>query len=460
MKKFLTALATAGLLVGVFGTAAPRHAAATTPAIYVAKSGSLSLAGNGNCKSPNYTSIQTAIDNADDNTTIIICPGVWRLTNSLDTDETTGLVLQGISPSKTIIDGTDANSTGEALINTYGYSTTGNYQALTLRFLTVQNARNWGYGAVRAGDFTCDHVTFKNNSADDWMGPGLGGAVSAFGDATFNACTFIGNQGEHFGGAAYIDGSLTDHGSVYRLNAAGAGGALYINDMDNVGASISGSTFVQNRAIENFVAIRARDTSSWGSESGDGGEGDGGAVLFSSEGDLVISASIFTKNYADDDGGAVDLGDDGDEGYLCDAWGDDWCEGGGNVTITSSKFTSNEANATVSSDSDGGAVANENGLVTAFGSLFQANQAGEFGGAIYGTYYVEISGNRFIGNHAYGNFWGAPMGCEYTMTFGGAGGASFAEIDYFGDPDANQFRGNRDADGADTYAYGLYLPPC
>ena len=93
MKKFLTALATAGLLVGVLGipTARPTKAA-VFDTMYVSKSGSLNMSAERSCKNADYHNIQTAIDNADDGTTIVVCPGVWRLSDTLDTDNTTGQI--------------------------------------------------------------------------------------------------------------------------------------------------------------------------------------------------------------------------------------------------------------------------------------------------------------------------------------------------------------------------------
>ena len=134
MKKFLTALATAGLLVGVLGipTARPTKAA-VFDTMYVSKSGSLNMAAERSCKNADYHNIQTAIDNADDGTTIVVCPGVWRLSDTLDTDNTTGLTLQGFG-SKTVLDGTDAGQ----VITTWGDV---DYGALTLRSLTVQIGR-------------------------------------------------------------------------------------------------------------------------------------------------------------------------------------------------------------------------------------------------------------------------------------------------------------------------------
>ena len=431
MKKFLTALATAGLLVGVLSIPAAKPAkAAPFPAMYVNKSSSVNMASERSCKNSEWHDIQDAINNADDDTTIIICPGVWRLSSTLHTDATTGLTLQGFG-SKTVLDGTDSGQIVDALTGATELN------SFSLRTLTVQNAHSYGFGgAIVTGDFTCDRVNFKNNVAYDTMGPGVGGAVFALGDATFNACTFTGNKAESFGGAAWIWGTLTDRASTYKLNTAGSGGALYLDDDDNVGASITGSTFTGNRAIYNYEV------------GGDGGfqagEGDGGAVLYNGAATLTVTGSTFTKNFAGNDGGAIDASDVGDEAFGGDGFCDSdifeiFCDSpNGDIVVTSSKFVGNEADSQGpdADTNDGGAIANEGGDVYAYGSIFQANQAGSDGGAISGEW-VEISGNRFIGNHAYL----------------GVGGAAYAGWDFYGDPSANTYRGNRDRDGVNTWAW-------
>ena len=431
MKKFLTALATAGLLVGVLGipTARPTKAA-VFDTMYVSKSGSLNMAAERSCKNADYHNIQTAIDNADDGTTIVVCPGVWRLSDTLYTDNTTGLTLQGFG-SKTVLDGTDAGR----VISTWGDDAWPN--ALTLRSLTVQNGHSMGDGVVDVGDFTCDRVTFKNNTAEDGMGYGIGGAVTSYGDATLTNCSFISNKAESIGGAVWVLGSLTDHGSTYKLNVSGSGGALYIDDDDNVGSSIIGSTFTQNRALE---SIEVGNSFNY-----DVAEGDGGAVLYNGDDTLTVTNSTFTKNFASNDGGAIVAGDSGDRGAMCDISGwAPWCdEGNGDIVVYSSTFVSNEANSQGNivgdddyvSSNDGGAIANEDGDVYAYGNTFQTNKAGGDGGAIYGDNHVEISGNRFIGNRSYR----------------GIGGAAYAGWDFYGDPSANTYRGNTDRNGASTW---------
>lgn len=426
MKKFLTALATAGLLVGVLSIPAAKPAkAASFPAMYVNKSGSVNMASERSCKNSEWHDIQDAIDNADDDTTIIICPGVWRLSSTLHTDNTTGLTLQGFG-SKTVLDGTDSGQIVDAV--------TGGTEVISfsLRTLTVQNAHSHDPGgAIVTGDFTCDRVNFKNNVAYDTMGfPGVGGAVFALGDATFNACTFTGNKAESFGGAAWILGTLTDRASTYKLNTAGSGGALYLDDDDNVGASITGSTFTGNRAIYEYEV--------GGDDSYGAGEGDGGAVLYNGDATLTVTGSTFTKNFAANDGGALDAGDNGDEFQFCDpGLFDIFCDtSNGDIVVTSSKFVGNEADSQGpgADINDGGAIASEGGDVYAYGSIFQANQAGGDGGAISGEH-VEISGNRFIGNHSYF----------------GWGGAAYAGWDFYGDPSANTYRGNRDRGGVNSW---------
>ena len=147
MKRCISALATAGLLAGVFGFAAPR-AAQASGVIWVSQKGTPfvdvnnleytsleSSMGNGpwrvnrtrdgyDCLHPDYNDIQLAVDNADDNDTIYICPGLWKMSLAWQIghggwsdsavvtsnpywpfDDTTGLHFVGAGANKTIIDG-------------------------------------------------------------------------------------------------------------------------------------------------------------------------------------------------------------------------------------------------------------------------------------------------------------------------------------------------------------------
>ena len=105
MKRCISALATAGLLAGVFGFAAPR-AAQASGVIWVSQKGTPFVDGSmtsqyasshdtdyhnytregTDCLHPDYNDIQLAVDNSVDNDTIYICPGLWKMSESWQSD--------------------------------------------------------------------------------------------------------------------------------------------------------------------------------------------------------------------------------------------------------------------------------------------------------------------------------------------------------------------------------------
>ena len=423
MKKLITALATAGLLAGVFGFAAPRTAEASgviwvsmkgTPVIDVndlAYSNHDTSMGYGpyrvnytragyDCLHPDYNDIQLAVDNSVDNDTIYICPGLWKMQvgwqaaynsrgpvaiftdNPISNDATTGLRFVGAGMNKTIIDGRRGGNVLPYAFDIYSESGAELLDA-TFASLTVQ-----GFSAVAVigDDLTCVNAAFqRNGSRDGYSG---GGALGAYGTVDSSGCLFADNHSTT-GGAINADVWI-DHGSKLVGNTAdGDGGGAYAY----VYAELHGTVFTNNRAIA----------------------GDGGAVYTDADATVSFEHIVASKNRAAVDGGAIFVEDSGTDP---------------DVFVTSSVFIGNTAGA------NGGAVrvANDQ-YVYVTGSTFRNNRATHLGGGI-ASYYIDYSGNMFIGNVA-----------------GGCGGAVY---NYYGGgairtPEANTYRGNRDADGVSTW---------
>ena len=418
MKKLITALATAGLLAGVFGFAAPRTAEASG-VIWVSMKGTPVIDANNleyssfeasmgygpyednytragyDCLHPDYNDIQLAVDNSVDNDTIYICPGLWKMqtgwqynhdeyweaavyaSNPISNDATTGLRFVGAGMNKTIIDGLRGGNKLDVAFDLWGNDD--GSQDATFSQLTI---RNFGGLAVYGAEITCDAAAFRNNGGKAWDGA----AIRADLNVSTSGCLFVGNAGGQGGAIRWSedvpDAIWTDHGSTFIGNNSYAdGGAAYGN-----AAELHDTVFTGN-----FAKF-----------------GVGGAIATWNCTGSTFDHITATKNSASDDGGAI---------YI----GGDWCDDD-SVTITSSVFKNN------SSGDLGGAVAAYDADVYLTGSVFQQNRAADDGGAVYG-YDVYFSGNRFIGNIS-----------------GDCGGAVYFQDDIY-TPEANFYRGNRDTYG-------------
>jgi predicted outer membrane repeat protein len=129
---------------------------------------------------------------------------------------------------------------------------------------------------------------------------------------------------------------------------------------------------------------------------------DGGAIYAPDGAELTVHGGIFTDNYSDDYGGAIESDDTltvtgayfiGNYGYY---------EGGaiyndGDATVYGSTF---QKNSTGRDDDDyGGAIANEDDMQLA-GSTFTGN-TGEYGGAVYNDDDMAMTRDSVTGNTGY-----------------------------------------------------------
>jgi predicted outer membrane repeat protein len=130
---------------------------------------------------------------------------------------------------------------------------------------------------------------------------------------------------------------------------------------------------------------------------------DGGAIYAPKDTDLTVHGGIFTDNYSDDYGGAIES--DGTltvtGAYFIGNFG--YYEGGaiyngddGGATVYGSTF---QKNTTYDGDDYGGAIANEGGMQLT-GSTFTGN-TGVYGGAVYNDDDMTMTRDSLTGNAAY-----------------------------------------------------------
>jgi hypothetical protein len=183
--------------------------------------------------------------------------------------------------------------------------------SLSLSGLTIENGQPaygpYCYSTADTAPYSC--------SPSSGIGFGVAGgaiysdgALTTTGDVTLRGNQAVGlNQfNPGLGGAIYVDfdsDTLSLSGTTFSVNYAGNGSALYI--AAPIAATISGSTFSQNdTAGGNGTIYGAEENSTQPSLSITGSTfsnniaGNGGAIYWTSPGDLTATASTFTGNSA------------------------------------------------------------------------------------------------------------------------------------------------------------------
>ena len=279
-----------------------------------------------------------------------------------------------------------APSSGPVSINGNGITLEGGYAS------TASGSTGDGgaidYESTYSGtSLTVTNVTFTNNFAVN-----NGGAICAeqgTGPVTVNDCMFgtettPGNSATGNGGAIYVaplsSGLVSVTGSLFQLNGASIGGAIYGTNNGTNGSqcTISSTTFDENGAFS----------------------GEGGAIYYSGPGDLQINDdSLFeynqVRNYATSGGAASGGGI-----YI-------YCPSGAqnayDVSVNSSSFIGNSAGGNAGA-SCGAGGAGAGGAIASSGDVNL-------------TITSSISTSTFQGNEA----WGGKGGND-TGTGGGNGG--------------------------------------
>ena len=239
------------------------------------------------------------------------------------------------------------------------------------------NTADFGGAIVNAPDSQLDilNSTFENNLAN-----AAGGVIFSSNGSIVNivGSQLENNQASRSGGALYIDeASATIEDSIVRNNTAIAndGGGIRTNDAnltvrrvliennragdDGGGAAIQGGS---NIALFEDVTFRENATTALSN--------DGGAVVLWDDAAAIFTDSLFERNSATGDGGAIHSGQ------------------AGQIAIDRSRFVEN-----IAGGHGGGFVSESGSRVSITNSLFDSNNAVDEGGGLHSVdSIVDVSG--------------------------------------------------------------------
>ena len=272
----------------------------------------------GSSSAVGYTSIQAAVDAADDdgNDIIQLYDGNWSENVTIGKD----LLIMGFGDDQTFVTGTEAELSiftireeasvyviGLTLENNWGSNGGGIRNWGTLHLDEVQirdnDARNGG-AIDNNGTLFATNTVFGNNTA---VGTG-GGIDNAEGDMFFERVTFDSNSSESAGGAIYTYGgtvnvdesTFINNSSLYGGGIEGRSGDLFVTDSTFEGQyADNGAGAVYWRAYGADVVIYTTDFI--------GNQGDLGGALRVLDANLSIADSSFVGNLATQRGGGVNI---------------------------------------------------------------------------------------------------------------------------------------------------------
>ena len=222
-----------------------------------------------------------------------------------------------------------------------------------------------------------------------------------------NGCAldYVANDGKN-GGGIYNEGTLILNNSLITLNKAiRVGGGIYNADYSTI--TVTGSTFTHNAGISGGGIFSDRDnqvtindsTFSYNSAYGDCNCGGGGISIYYG-GDVSITNSIFTNNFADGFGGGIE--NDGSTLTLVDSIVSDntsFASGGGIYQY--GYFTSSILRTTIDNNyaSDyGGGIFQQGGKLNITDSVISNNNAPAGAGGIDVRDDMIITGSTISGN--------------------------------------------------------------
>ena len=355
-----------GLLMGVaLAASSPATAVNGGPTLVVGPGG-----GTGQCASPAFGTIQSAIDAAVDDNTIYICPGTYPGGNDLGGFEGDSLAFEGAGDALTIIDG---DLGGGQLFTD---SSPGTLEEVSFSQMTMQNGEATAQGAIPGdggaidladdpnvgANVTLSGVTVRDNVASD-----EGGAVHAM-DVDVANSAFLGNRAGVGQGLANVRG-----GAVHAKRTATL---IESRFEENFSRDQGGAVFAETSVIAADTLFELNRT-----------EWDGGAVF--SVGSLATANATFANNTANDSGGAAYV----QSGATClDYFAEAPCSSFTEFEdrATGSSFLGNSAEGNAATG-DGGAI-RANSILFAYRSVFRLNKADDIdpfgppdpdGGAIY-----------------------------------------------------------------------------
>jgi filamentous hemagglutinin family protein len=257
-------------------------------------------------------------------------------------------------------------------------------QILTSSFLNNQALGTGGGAILSTGDLNVQDTTFSGNRAADRGGAIFSTNFFGFGNLTIQRSQFNNNIAVNSGGGIFTQGIANITQTDFNNNQAPGGGAIW-NDRN---LTINNSTFSANRATRFGAGIYNIDSLTVNDSTFQGGNAIVGAGIYNATelpgvtARTTINRSLFDGNIATSNGIS------GDGGAIYNFESD--------LGIIDSIFQNNQA------EDFGGAIATRigNGTTNIAGTTFSANRA-TFGGAIHqSTGELAIANSRFLNNQS------------------------------------------------------------
>ncbi|TAF03613.1 MAG: DUF4347 domain-containing protein [Oscillatoriales cyanobacterium] len=325
------------------------------------------------------------------------------------TEGSTNVTLKNLIVANGKVPGTDPND--ETTSSGGGIQTGGN-STLTLENCQVNNnVAGFGGGIYTGFRSTTTVINSKFSGNDGSLADNTergGGAIAtkSGGSLTIKGSEFTNNKGSYGGAVNNLLGSLTIENSKFTGNRTdkGVGGAVYVDGANGSGPNASPGPVAGTIAIRNSVFDGNIGTGEGGAaflfgylqdkvvlenstfinnkavkySSGSGGSGGG---VRHGNAELTVTNCTFANNTADDNGGGLWFGEDG------------------NVSIVNSTFSGN----TAANQGGGIVVANRDSFATNIvNSTFAKNSAGEYSGGIatFGNQPITVKNTIFDSNTA------------------------------------------------------------
>lgn len=220
----ITLLSLASLVGGLIGTL---DAAAAT-IVYVAPSGS----GGGSCATPDFTSIQSAVDAATAGDTIMVCAGTYNENVTIGTS----LTLAGAQAGVSVADRTSGAS-DEAIVNGTGGSTIQiNASNVTIDGFTLTNSE----GLSSVYDNEQSNVTVTNNFIGNETNSGTSPVIGIYVEGVSSSLNNI-----------VIDGN--DISDIHQTGGYASAMGILIGDSNGAGTTIDGLV-IHGNTISNITA--------------------------------------------------------------------------------------------------------------------------------------------------------------------------------------------------------------
>ena len=283
MRPIATRIVLAGAaaaMLGVCGLGVTAAGAAPpwgSGPLYVSPNGTANAPGH-SCASASFSSIQAAIEAAPSRGTVVVCPGVYQQSATIDKS----LTLEGL-PGATV------DASGQP----YGIGTSASW--VTISGLTVENANSTATGAPDDGIITAgfvgsnpvaaDHVAIEHNVTENNVGAGIDLNSTSYSVASNNRSTGNAegiNVSDDLGSPASHD---VVSGNITNDNPGGCGIVL----ADHTGVGIFDNTVFGNISNDNGLGTASAPDASSGS----------GIILAGAAGgvyDNLVTANSFNGN--------------------------------------------------------------------------------------------------------------------------------------------------------------------